>query len=75
MGFGRVFRPYATHRITWYPGHIEFTSDLEPILHDFRTPQFEATLTAGETSDLSYELTIHQGINKKQENVTLSERN
>ncbi|UCC30480.1 MAG: hypothetical protein JSU86_20065, partial [Phycisphaerales bacterium] len=52
-------------------GHVVFRSDLGPTLHDYRTPQFGARVNAGEKRELSYELVIHQGYNKKQDNVTL----
>ena len=54
-----------------FPGHVVFRSDLSPTLHDYRTPQFNARIGAGKKRELSYELTIHQEYNKKQDNVTL----
>ncbi len=54
-----------------FPGHVIFTSDLDPILHDFRSPQVSARIDAGKQADLGYEITYRQGINHKQENVTL----
>ncbi len=54
-----------------FPGHVIFTSDLDPILHDFRSPQVSARIEAGQQTDLGYEVTYRQGINHKQENVTL----
>ena len=54
-----------------FSGHVLFRSDLGPTLHDYRTPQFCARVKAGEKRELSYELVIHQGYNKKQDNVTL----
>jgi hypothetical protein len=54
-----------------FPGHVIFKSDLDPKLHDFRTPQFSAKVAAGDRRDLEYELVFRQGYNKKQDNVTL----
>jgi hypothetical protein len=54
-----------------FDGHVLFRSDLDPKLHDYRTPQFEATVAAGERRDLKYELVFKQAYNKKQDNVTL----
>jgi hypothetical protein len=56
-----------------FTGHAVFTSRLDPVLHDYRTPEFSARIDAGGQADLVYELTCHQGINHKQENVTLRE--
>jgi len=57
-----------------FPGHVVFRSDLSPVLHDYHTPQFNAQINAGKRRELSYELTIHRGYNKKQDNVTLEQR-
>jgi len=54
-----------------FPGHVVFRSELDPTLHDYHTPQFKARIDAGAKRELSYELTIHQGHNKKQDNMTL----
>ena len=54
-----------------FPGHAIFASDLDPILHDYRSPQVSSRIEAGQQADLSYEITYRQGINHKQENVTL----
>ncbi len=54
-----------------FDGHVEFTSELDPILYDYRTPQFGATIPVGRTVDLDYVVTTHQGINAKESNVTL----
>ena len=54
-----------------YGGHVIFTSDLAPTLYDYRSPQFTARITASQERDLSYQVTFKQGINKKQDNVTL----
>ena len=48
-----------------------FASDLGPKLYDYRSPQFTARIKASKQRDLSYDLTFKQGINKKQDNVTL----
>jgi len=54
-----------------YGGHVIFASDLGTTLYDYRSPQFTARIEAAEERDLSYDLTFKQGINKKQDNVTL----
>jgi hypothetical protein len=54
-----------------YGGHVIFASDLGPTLYDYRSPQFTAEIAASQERDLSYVLTFKQGINKKQDNVTL----
>ncbi len=54
-----------------FSGHAVFRSSLDPKLHDYRTPQFNARIDAGQKRELAYELVIHQGHNKKQDNVTL----
>ncbi len=55
-----------------FSGHVEFTSKLNPKLHDYRSPQFTARIKAGKDQDLGYDVTYHQGHNKKQDNVTLN---
>ncbi len=57
-----------------FSGHVIFNSDLEPTLHDYRTPEFKARIEAGQKRSLAYELIVHQGHNKKQENVTLADK-
>ena len=59
-------------RLTFH-GHVIFTSELDPILHDYQSPQFSAVVPAGQTNDLVYEVTIKQGINAKQNDVTLED--
>ncbi len=54
-----------------YGGHVIFASDLAPTLYDYRSPQFTARIATSQKRDLSYEVTFKQGINKKQDNVTL----
>jgi len=54
-----------------FPGHIVFRSQLEPTLHDYQTPQFAATVPAGEQKDLLFELVRSQGYLAKQNNVTI----
>ena len=52
---------------------IRHRGELDPKLHDYQTPQFSAVIPAGQTSDLLYEVTVKQGINAKQSNVTIEE--
>ena len=54
-----------------FEGHVVFRSGLAPILFDYRTVQFQATVPAATKTDLSFEVTTHQGRNAKQNNVTL----
>ena len=54
-----------------FDGHVVFRSQLKPVLHDYRTVQFTATVEAGKKSDLLFEIVRHQGHNAKQNNVTL----
>ncbi|MCH7848301.1 MAG: DUF4139 domain-containing protein [Planctomycetes bacterium] len=54
-----------------FQGHVVFTSELDPKLHDYRSPQFSAQIKPAERKDLGYEVTYHQGINRKQDDVTL----
>jgi hypothetical protein len=56
-----------------YPGHVVFRSKLEPTLHDYQTPQFQASVPAGAKSDLPFEIVRSQGNLAKQNNVTLSD--
>ncbi|MCG8408706.1 MAG: hypothetical protein MI923_26170 [Phycisphaerales bacterium] len=58
-----------------FAGHVAFRSDLAPVLHDYRTPQFTTTVEPGGKQELAYHLVTHQGYNKKQDNVTLEEEN
>jgi hypothetical protein len=54
-----------------FDGHIVFKSQLEPVLHDYRTVQFRSHVDAGERAELLFEVLQHQGYNAKQSNVTL----
>jgi hypothetical protein len=56
-----------------FDGHVVFQSGLKPILHDYRTVQFTASVDAGKKADLLFQLLRHQGRNGKQNNVTLEE--
>jgi hypothetical protein len=54
-----------------FPGHVLFRSRLDPVLHDYRSPQFTARIDAGAREDLRYEIVVRRGYNEKQSNVTL----
>lgn len=54
-----------------WSGHVIFRSALDPVLHDFRTPQFTTTIQPGATKDHLFEVLTKQGRNAKQSNVTL----
>jgi hypothetical protein len=50
---------------------VTFRSSLNPVLHDYRTVQSEATVEAGKKADLIFETVTRQGHNARQGNVTL----
>ncbi len=54
-------------------GHVIFTSELSPKLHDYHSPQFTARIEPAKPRDLGYEVTYRQGINHDQDNVTLKQ--
>jgi hypothetical protein len=54
-------------------GDLVFRSSLKPTLFDYRTPEYTATVAAGETKDLAFEVIARQGSNVKQQHVTLEE--
>jgi hypothetical protein len=54
-----------------FPGHVQFRSELKPVLHDYQTPQFSATVPAGQKADLKFEIIRMQGRNATQNDVTL----
>ncbi|MFI5381740.1 MAG: hypothetical protein ACHRHE_20780 [Tepidisphaerales bacterium] len=54
-----------------FPGHIVFRSQLRPVLHDYQTVQFTATVDPAKKADLLFEIVRRQGRNSKQNNVTL----
>ena len=54
-----------------YQGHVVFRSALNSKLHDYQSPEFVATVAAGQRADLLFEVLTHQGWNAKQTNVTL----
>ncbi len=55
-----------------YAGHIEFKADLPNLkLFDYQTPEYTVSVDAGKKADFLHEVTLHQGRNAKQNNVTL----
>ena len=52
-------------------GDVAFESGLRPVQHDFRSPQFEATVAAGTSQDLAYTIVQRLGVNQKQARVEL----
>ena len=56
-----------------FAGHAIVKGRLGAKNHDYRTIQFSATVAPRAKVDLRYELTVHQGTNAKQENVTIEE--
>ncbi|MDY7108150.1 MAG: hypothetical protein SYC29_05890 [Planctomycetota bacterium] len=63
--------PIAVEIRRVHRGHIIITSDLDMTLHDYQTPEINATIDAQAKRDLAYAVTIKHGVNKKQDNVTL----
>jgi hypothetical protein len=64
-------RPIEVEIRRTFQGHVFFRSALDPTLHDYRSPQFIASVGAGEKADLEYEVVFRRGYDKKQDNVTL----
>ena len=56
-----------------FGGHAIVKGRLGAKNHDYRTIQYSATVAPRAKADLRYELTVHQGTNAKQENVTIEE--
>jgi hypothetical protein len=56
-----------------FDGHVVFRSGLKPILHDYQTVQFTASVDSGKKADLLFEILRHQGRNSKQNNITLED--
>jgi len=54
-----------------FDGDIVFRSSLSPVLHDYRTVQFQTNVEAGKKADLLFETVNREGHNSKQSNVTL----
>jgi hypothetical protein len=54
-----------------YDSHVNFVSNLEPKLHDYRTVEFTAQVDPGEKKKLDYAVVQRLGRNAKQNNVTL----
>jgi hypothetical protein len=58
-----------------FDGHVIFTSDLDPTLHDYRSPQIAARVDASSTRDLEYAVTVRNGYRAKQNAVEIGRRN
>jgi hypothetical protein len=56
-----------------YDGDIDFQTNLDVTMHDYRTPQLTATIAAGAELNLIYTVTVHQGYNAKQNRVRLND--
>jgi len=54
-----------------FGGHVLFAGPQDAKLHDYRTVEYRTTVGAGARGDVPYEITRHEGRNKKQENVTI----
>jgi hypothetical protein len=52
-------------------GDVTFVSGLNPTLFDFQSPDFKASIGAGERKDLAYEIVSRQGSNATQNAVKL----
>ena len=64
-------RPIEVEVRREFNGHVLFRSSLQPKLHDFQTVEFKASVATGKRKDLRFEVLRHQGINSKQNNITL----
>ena len=64
-------KPIAVEIRREFPGDIVFRSQLNPILHDFQTVQFETEVPAMGKAELDYEIVARQGYNQKQNRVEL----
>lgn len=74
--YQQKIRNYSTQPISVQirreiPGDVVFRSQLNPMLHDFQTVQFETEIAAGGKAELDYELISRQGYNQKQNRVEL----
>ena len=56
-----------------FDGHTIFRSELAAKSHDYRTVQYTQTIEPGQRRDLRYEVLVHQGRNRKQNNETIEE--
>jgi hypothetical protein len=56
-----------------YDGDVDFQTDVDATMHDYRTPQLTATIAAGAERDLTYTVTHHHGYNAKQNRVRLDD--
>jgi hypothetical protein len=54
-----------------YDGHVDFRSQLEPTLFDYRTVEFHVRVQPQKVRSLPFEVVVRQGRNAKQNNVTL----
>lgn len=54
-----------------YEGDIDFKSKLKPVLHDYRTVQYNSYIKPGKKHDLLHEVIQHNGYNASQSNVKL----
>ncbi len=60
-------------RRTW-PGDVIFRTPLDATLFDYQTPELHATVPAGATVNLPFEVIHHQGHNAKQNHVVLEKQ-
>jgi hypothetical protein len=56
-----------------YDGDVDFQTDVNATMHDYRTPQLTATIAAGDEHNLMYTVTHHHGYNAKQSRVRLND--
>ncbi|MHC5025848.1 MAG: hypothetical protein ACYTGR_03705, partial [Planctomycetota bacterium] len=64
-------RPIAVEIRRDLDGDVSLQTDAEVALHDYRTPQLTVTVAADSTHAIGYELLRREGINAKQNRVTL----
>jgi hypothetical protein len=65
--------PIAVEIRRSYDGDVDFQTDVNATMHDYRTPQLTATIAAGAERDLTYTVTHHHGYNAKQNRVRLDD--
>ncbi|MEX0744508.1 MAG: DUF4139 domain-containing protein [Phycisphaeraceae bacterium] len=66
-------RPIEVEVRRSFPGDVTFRSELNARRHDHRTMQYTATVDAGETVELRYEVVTREGRNAEQERVAIEQ--
>lgn len=61
-------------KVAWrFPidGDVRFRSAFPARLHDYRTPEFDVTVKAGDSLDLDWDLVVRSGANAREQHVVL----